>query len=74
MRTRVAGIVVVIGLVWGVFIYQPSPNALPACAPNGQLACSTVDGFPLGTLVQDCGGQPDVCGPCLLYTSPSPRD
>jgi hypothetical protein len=65
VRTRVAAILVVIGLIWaawGVFIYRPAPDAMAACVSNGQLACSTVDGFPLGTLVQDCGGQPDVCG------------
>jgi len=65
MRLRLPvllAVAVIAWVGWGVFIYHPAPNALAPCVPNGQLACSTVDGFPLGTLIQDCGGQPDVCG------------
>ena len=65
MRPRIVAVLVValsVWVGWGVFLYHPAPNALPACAPNGGLSCSTVDGFPLGTLVQDCGAQPDACG------------
>lgn len=63
MRLRIAGVLAVaVWLVWAAFFYQAPPNAMPACVSNGPLACSTIDGFPLGTLVQDCGGQPDVCG------------
>jgi len=65
MRLRIAvvlGFVVAVWAAWGVFVYRPAANALPACSPNGPLACSTIDGFPTGRLIQDCGGQPDVCG------------
>jgi hypothetical protein len=37
-------------------------NVLPACSPNGPLACSTIDGFPVGAEVRDCAAQPDPCG------------
>src|SRR5665213_1545335 len=63
MRLRIAGVLALAcWLVWAAFIYQAPPNALAACSPNGPLACSTIDGFPIGTLIQDCGGQPDICG------------
>jgi len=65
MRFRVAAVLaaaIACWAAWGVFIYQPPPDAMAPCSPNGPLACSTIDGFPLGTYVQDCGGQPDVCG------------
>lgn len=65
MRIRVAAVLVAAVTVWvgwGVLIYKPAPNAMAACVSNGALACSTIDGFPLGTLIQDCGGQPDACG------------
>jgi hypothetical protein len=65
MRPRIAvllAVAVTIWVGWGLFIYRPAPNAMAPCVPNGQLACSTVDGFPLGTLLQDCGSQPDACG------------
>ena len=63
MRLRIGILIVIVAWVaWGVFVYRPAPNALPACVPNGALDCSTVDGFPLGTLVQDCGPQPAGCG------------
>jgi hypothetical protein len=63
MRLRIAAVfAIAVWVGWGVFIDRPAPNALPACASNGALACSTIDGFPVGTLIQACGGQPDVCG------------
>ncbi len=69
MRPRIAAVLVAavtVWIGWGVFIFRPAPNALAACIPNGPLACTTIDGFPLGTLVQDCGGQSPgqsaVCG------------
>ncbi|MGH2466063.1 MAG: hypothetical protein ACRDGI_11430 [Candidatus Limnocylindrales bacterium] len=48
----VAAITVWVG--WGVFIYRPTPNALPACVPGAPLDCSTVDGFPIGTMSEIC--------------------
>jgi hypothetical protein len=65
MRLRIAAVLVAaitVWVGWGVFIYHPAPNALPPCSPNGALSCSTVDGFPLGEYIEDCDGQPDVCG------------
>jgi hypothetical protein len=63
MRVRIVILLAVLGWIgWGVFVYRPAPNARPACVPDGTLACSTIDGFPLGTLMQDCGGQPAGCG------------
>lgn len=63
MRRRIAAVLAIaVWVLWGVFIDRPAPNAMPACAPNGALACSTIEGFPIGTLIQPCGGQPDVCG------------
>jgi hypothetical protein len=65
MRLRIAvllAVVVAAWVGWGLFIYHPAPNAMAACVPNGQLACSTVDGFPLGEYIQDCDGQPGECG------------
>lgn len=65
MRPRIAAVLVIavsVWVAWGVFIYRPAPNALPPCAPNGALSCSTIDGFPVGTLIEDCGAQPVACG------------
>ena len=57
MRLRIAavlGIGVALWAAWAVFVYRPAPNALPACTPNAPLECSTIDGFPLGAMVEDC--------------------
>ena len=57
MRARIAAVLAVVVAVWAawaVFVYRPAPNALPACTPNAPLECSTIDGFPLGAMVEDC--------------------
>ena len=57
MRPRIAAVLAVavaVWAAWAVFVYRPSPNALPACTPNAPLECSTIDGFPLGAMVEDC--------------------
>ena len=57
MRIRIAAVLVVAVIAWigwGVFIYRPAPNALPACVPNAARACSTVDGFPIGPMLENC--------------------
>lgn len=57
MRRRIGGLLALaacIALGLSVYLAPQPPNALPACVPNGPLACSTVDGFPLGALIQAC--------------------
>ena len=37
-------------------------NALPPCEPNSPLACTVIDGYPVGRLSRDCGADGTVCG------------
>ena len=41
----------------------PTPsNALPPCQPNSPVACTIIDGYPVGALVRDCGADAAACG------------
>ena len=62
-----AGLVlVVVGAIYVARHYRPSPSNPPpaACQPvaTDPIACSTIDGFPIGLHIADCSAVPPACG------------
>lgn len=39
---------------------------MPPCEPNAPVACTVIDGYPVGTLSRDCGSDGVACGDVAL--------
>ena len=59
-----------VAIVIGAFVAScggrtPS-DAPPPCQPNSPVACTVIDGYPVGQLTRDCGAEGRVCGDVAL--------
>ena len=63
----IAGAIVAVGIAaFFLFRFANPPNALPPCQPaagEDSVACSTIDGFPIGPAGTVCTAVPNSCDP-----------
>lgn len=56
-----ATLALIAGLTWSCGLISPS-SAIPTCQPNSPVACTVIDGYPVGRLSRDCGPDGTGCG------------